>query len=45
MNNSSMIIPIFVDETSVKRVGIDMFKGDGIYELSTKTASIDKHDC
>ena len=43
MNNSSIKVPIGVDEIGVKRLGIDRFKGDGINELLTNLAKSVKH--
>ena len=43
MNNSSINVSNVVDDIGVKRVGIDLFKGDGTYELFTKIANRPKH--
>ena len=43
MNNSSIKVPIIVDEMGVKRLGIDVFKGVGTNELLTKAANSAKH--
>ena len=43
MNNSSIKVPIIVDEMGVKRLGIAVFKGDGIDKLLAKMAKSAKH--